>query len=174
MDVTLATAADAEEIAEVKTTGWRTTYSAWVPKTVLAPFLDMRAQARAAASELAEPPNFAVIARDGDRMLGFASCLLAGRAEPLLDSFHVLPDARGNGVGAALLDRLAREVAVRGATTLVVAVVEENVRTRQLYERLGATYVSLEPAGWAPEHVREAHYRWDDLGALTIGRTAAG
>jgi GNAT superfamily N-acetyltransferase len=148
----------------VKATGWRTTYSAWVPEAVLAPLLDEPAQAAELAVLLGDPSNFAVIAREGGRMVGFASCLW--RAEPLLDSFHVLPEARGEGVGGALLQRLVDEVTRRGASTLVVAVVEQNARTRALYERLGAVYVGTAPADWAPEHVREAHYRWDDLGAL--------
>ena len=173
LEVRLATIDDAGEIAAVKATGWRTTYAAWVPDAVLAPFLDVGAQADAIVAELGEPPNFAVIALDGG-MLGFASCLFAGREEPLLDSFHVLPEARGRGVGSALLERVAREVDRHGARTLVVEVVEQNVRTRRLYERLGARYVATEPAGWAPEYVREVHYRWDDLAALRVGPTAAG
>ena len=173
VDVTLATIDDAGEIAAVKTTGWRTTYSAWVPDDVLAPFLDLRAQADSVASELRQPPNFAVVARE-DRMLGFATCLLAGRDEPLLDSLHVLPDARGRGVGSALLARVASEVERRGARTMIVEVVEENVRTRRLYERLGARYVTTEAAGWAPAFVREAQYRWDDLAVLRVGPTSAG
>jgi ribosomal protein S18 acetylase RimI-like enzyme len=174
VEVTLATIDDAPEIATVKTTGWRTTYSAWVPDAVLAPFLDAGAQTDAIAAELGQTPNFGVIARDGERMLGFATCLFAGRDEPLLDSLHVLPDARGRGVGSALLARVADEVERRGARTMVVEVVEENVRTRRLYERLGARYVTTEPAGWAPEFVREAQYRWDGLAALKVGPTAAG
>jgi GNAT superfamily N-acetyltransferase len=174
LEVNLATIDDAGDIAAVKATGWRTTYAAWVPDGVLAPFLDVSAQTRTIAAELGEAPNFAVIARDERRMLGFASCLFAGREEPLLDSFHVLPEARGRGVGSALLERLAGEAAARGAVSLVVEVVEENVRTRRLYKRLGARYVATLPAGWAPEVVREAHYRWDDLAALRVGPTAAG
>jgi ribosomal protein S18 acetylase RimI-like enzyme len=165
VEMALATIDDAAEIAAVKATGWRTTYAAWVPEPVLAPFVDVGAQADAIAAELAQPPNFAVVARE-DRMLGIATCLLAGRSEPLLDSLHVLPEARGRGVGSALLDRVALEVAARGATTMVVEVVEQNSRTRALYERLGARYVETAPASWAPEHVREAHYRWDDLAPL--------
>jgi ribosomal protein S18 acetylase RimI-like enzyme len=165
VEVTLATPVDADEIAAVKVIGWRTTYSAWVPDAVLAPFLDVRAQAAGIAAELGRPPNFAVAAR-ADRMVGFATCLFAGREEPLLDSLHVLPEARGRGVGSALLARVAVEVAARGARTLVVEVVEQNVRTRQLYERLGARYAGTAPAGWAPEAVREALYRWDDLAGL--------
>jgi ribosomal protein S18 acetylase RimI-like enzyme len=77
-------------------------------------------------------------------------------------------------VGSALLDLVAREAAARGASTMVVHVVEDNLRTRALYERLGARYVSTEPASWAPAHVREAVYRWDDLAALRVRPTAAG
>jgi ribosomal protein S18 acetylase RimI-like enzyme len=148
----------------VKATGWRTTYAAWVPEEVLAPLLDEAAQTAALAAELGDAANFAVVARDDGRIVGFASCLW--RAEPLLDSFHVLPEARGRGVGAAILRLLVDEIARRGATTLGVEVVEQNTRTRALYERLGATYTAIKPAAWAPEHVREAHYRWDDLEAL--------
>ncbi|HEX5617723.1 MAG TPA: GNAT family N-acetyltransferase [Solirubrobacteraceae bacterium] len=169
LEVSLATIEDAGAIAAVKTTGWRTTYSAWVPDAVLAPFLDVGAQTDAIASELAQPPNFAVIARE-DRVLGFATCLFAGRDEPLLDSLHVLPEARGRGVGSALLSRVAVEVEQRGARSLVVEVVKENVRTRRLYERLGARYVGTAPAAWAPEVVREALYRWDDLAGLRVGQ----
>jgi ribosomal protein S18 acetylase RimI-like enzyme len=174
MRLALATVADAPEIAEVKVIGWRTTYAAWVPDSVLATFLDVQAQAESLAAELGAPPNFAVVAREADRMLGFATCLLAGRDEPLLDSLHVLPEARGRGVGSALLSRVAYEVEARGARTMVVEVVEENVRTRALYERLGARWVGTGPAGWAPEVVREALYRWDDLAAVKVGPTAAG
>ena len=148
----------------MKATGWRTTYAAWVPEEVLAPLLDEAAQTAALAAELGDAANFAVVARDDGRIVGFASCLW--REDPLLDSFHVLPEARGDGIGAAILRLLVDEVARRGATTLAVEVVEQNTRTRALYERLGATYTATEPAAWAPEHVREAHYRWDDLEAL--------
>ena len=166
MQVTFATAADAEEIAAVKAIGWRSTYAQWVPEAVLAPLTDVAAQATELAAVLVDPANFAILARDDDRLLGFATCLGAGRAEPLLDSFHVLPEARGRGVGAAILRDLAAELARRGTTTLTVEVVEQNTRTRELYKRLGATYVSTEPAAWAPDNVREAHYRWDDLTPL--------
>lgn len=148
----------------MKATGWRTTYAAWVPEEVLAPLLDEAAQTAALTAELGDAANFAVVARDHGRIVGFASCLW--RADPLLDSFHVLPEARGDGIGAAILRLFVDELARRRATTLVVEVVEQNSRTRALYERLGATYTTTEPAAWAPEHVREAHYRWDDLEAL--------
>jgi GNAT superfamily N-acetyltransferase len=148
----------------VKATGWRTTYAAWTPQAVLAPLLDEASQTAEVADQLGDPANFAVVAREDDRLLGFATCL--SRAEPLLDSFHVLPDARGRGVGAAILRVLADELARRGTSTLVVEVVEQNTRTRALYERLGATYTATEPAAWAPEHVREARYRWDNLETL--------
>jgi GNAT superfamily N-acetyltransferase len=166
MEVTLATVADAHEIAAVKAIGWRSTYAQWVPDDVLAPLTDVTAQAAELAAALSDPADFAVLARDDTRLLGFATCLSADREEPLLDSFHVLPDARGRGVGAAILHQLAAELTRRGATTLTVAVVEQNTRTRELYERLGAIYVKTEPAAWAPDHVREAHYRWDDLAPL--------
>jgi GNAT superfamily N-acetyltransferase len=139
-----------------------------VPDAVLAPLTDARTLVGELVPALEDPANFAMLARDGGNLLGFATCLSSGRAEPLLDSFHVLPEARGRGVGAAILDALATELTRRGATTLTVAVLEPNTRTRELYERLGATYVTTMPAAWAPAHAREAHYRWDDLSGLRM------
>jgi GNAT superfamily N-acetyltransferase len=133
---------------------------------VLAPHVDERAVAEGAAALLIEPANFALLASDGERPVGIATCIVAGRAEPLLDSFHVAADARRRGVGSALLARLADELERRGFTTLTVAVVEQNARTRALYERLNAVRFATEPAPWAPEDVSEVHYRWDDLSAL--------
>jgi ribosomal protein S18 acetylase RimI-like enzyme len=166
VEVTLATVADSADIAAVKVAGWRSTYAAWVPDTELAALTDPVAQAATVASALAEPPNFAVLARRRGALLGFALCLLRGRDEALLDSFHVVAEARGGGVGGALLRRVARELEHRGATTLALEVVEGNTRTRELYERLGGAYTHTAPARWAPRHVREAHYRWADLGPL--------
>ena len=84
----------------------------------------------------------------------------------MLDSLHVAADARGRGVGSAVLARLADELERRGFAGLTVAVVEQNARARALYERLGAVPVTTEPAPWAPRDVNEVHYRWDDLSGL--------
>jgi ribosomal protein S18 acetylase RimI-like enzyme len=164
--MTRATSADAEAIAVVKAEGWRTTYGAWLPPLTLAPLLDERQIAAEIADALTDDSNVAIAAHAQSRLIGFALCLTGGHDEPYLDSLHVLPDERGAGVGRAMLGRLGDELIEQGHSTMTLTVVEQNHRARGLYERLGAAYVSTDPAPWAPEHVREAHYRWDDLQLL--------
>jgi ribosomal protein S18 acetylase RimI-like enzyme len=161
-----ATSADAEAIAIVKAEGWRTTYRGWLPPLVLAPLLDERQIAAEIAAVLIDDSNVAIAARAGDGLIGFALCLTGGHDEPYLDSLHVLPGERSAGIGRAMLRRLGDELTARGHRTMTLTVVEQNYRARRLYERLGAAYVSTDPAPWAPEHIREAHYRWEDLQRL--------
>jgi ribosomal protein S18 acetylase RimI-like enzyme len=161
-----ATSADAEAIAVVKAEGWSTTYRAWLPPLVLAPLLDQRQIAAEIAASLIDDANVAIAARAEDGLIGFALCLTVGHDEPYLDSLHVLPGERSAGIGRAMLGRLGDELTARGHRTMTLTVVEQNYRARRLYERLGAAYVSTDPAPWAPEHIREAHYRWEDLQRL--------
>lgn len=156
----------AADIAAVKVAGWRATYAAWVPAEVLAPFLDEARAAETLERALREESNVCLVARAGSEVVGFALCVRGGQRESLLESFHVLPCARGAGIGGRLLRELAVELVERSEVTLAVAVVEQNVQTRRLYERLGAAWTSSAPAPWAPHDVREALYRWDDLAPL--------
>lgn len=162
----------AADIAAVKVAGWRTTYAAWVPAEVLAPFLDEVRVAASLERVLREERNVCLAAHAGSEVVGFALCVRSGQPEPLLDSFHVLPEARGAGLGGRLLRELAVELLQGAEATLAVAVVEQNAEARRLYERLGAVWTSSAPAPWAPRDVREAVYRWDDLKLLLNGGRA--
>ena len=63
------------------------------------------------------------------------------RAKPFLylEDLVVSPDARGRGVGEALMAALAREVIARGALRLEWTVLDWNADAMRFYERLGAT-----------------------------------
>jgi ribosomal protein S18 acetylase RimI-like enzyme len=157
---------DEEAIARVKVAGWESTYSAWASDAVLRPHLDERAQAASIRDVLADGENVTFVALSGNSLIGFALCLVAGRPEPFLDSFHVLAEWRAHGVGALLLRALAAELDARGRRTLALHVVEQNTRARELYERLGARHVGDGPARWAPGEIVEAHFRWPDIEPL--------
>ncbi|KFE36001.1 GNAT family N-acetyltransferase [Thioclava atlantica] len=71
-----------------------------------------------------------------------AACLhlLAHDLEPrvmMVDGIAVRPDRRGAGVGRALIEALAAEARQLGYETLSLDVIEENLRARALYHRLG-------------------------------------
>ena len=85
-----------------------------------------------------------LIAEDGDEAVGFAlffhnfSTFLAQPGIYLEDLF-VVPEARGKGVGRALLERLAQVAIERDCGRLEWAVLDWNESAIRFYERLGAT-----------------------------------
>jgi ribosomal protein S18 acetylase RimI-like enzyme len=54
-----------------------------------------------------------------------------------LSQLHVHPDARGRGVGTALIRFAEEQVAARGGDTVTIAVAADNPRAAALYVRLG-------------------------------------
>lgn len=71
-----------------------------------------------------------------------AGCLraLAQDIEPgtmMVDGLAVSPDARGQGVGSELIETLCSYAQSQGYRALCLEVVEENLRARALYDRLG-------------------------------------
>jgi ribosomal protein S18 acetylase RimI-like enzyme len=91
------------------------------------------------------PGDAAVAALDGDRTVGLAWCRLL-RADDAGNSFvsedipclaiAVEADARGRGIGGALLDRLLRLLRESGQRALTLAVEQDNP-ARRLYPRHG-------------------------------------
>ncbi|WP_417833663.1 GNAT family N-acetyltransferase [Thalassospira xiamenensis] len=55
----------------------------------------------------------------------------------LMDGIFVDPDARGRGVGTALLDGIAGEARARNLAQVRLDVIDTNPRARALYERCG-------------------------------------
>lgn len=55
----------------------------------------------------------------------------------MIDGICVIENARGLGVGSALIDAISVEAASRGYTAIQLDVVDENTRARALYDRLG-------------------------------------
>ncbi len=65
----------------------------------------------------------------------------------LMDGLCVCEEARGRGIGTALLEGIAREAARRGYAEVRLDVVEDNHRARALYERRGFESVDRQPTG---------------------------
>lgn len=65
----------------------------------------------------------------------------------LLDGLCVRPDARGRGVGSALLHAIFAEARARGHDEVRLDVVEGNFRARALYERHGFTIAGTDRMG---------------------------
>jgi len=104
---------------------------------------------RAAAGDLSralfgEPPAAeALVVVDGDRVLGFALFFATystwtGRRGLWLEDLFVLPDRRGEGLGRALLARLAALAVERGCARLEWNVLDWNEPALAFYRSLGA------------------------------------
>lgn len=87
----------------------------------------------------------------GGRWRAFTLRLLGNETDStrfLLDGLCVVPEARGRGVGTALLEAMAQEGRARGYPALRLDVVDTNDRARALYERRG--FVLDRTAGIGP------------------------
>jgi ribosomal protein S18 acetylase RimI-like enzyme len=65
----------------------------------------------------------------------------------LMDGIFVSPDARGQGVGTALLNAVADEAKSRGYDQVRLDVIDTNPRARALYEREGFTAIKTTQLG---------------------------
>jgi len=94
---------------------------------------------------LGDDGAFVLVAREGGGAVGYAMVVPrpgsptwrtpARYAE--IESLAVLEDARGRGVGEALIDRAAEEAAALGIEALELTAVATNTRALAFYERLG-------------------------------------
>lgn len=91
-----------------------------------------------------DPAYVTLVARGADAPLGFARFHPRGVAgSPYLASIAVAPEARGLGVGSALL--AAGEARFSGARWMFLCVSDFNPRARHLYERSGYRFVGALP-----------------------------
>ena len=110
-------------------------------------------------------PRFSVLLAEADGAVLGGAVLLdvysswAGKPAMIVHDLFVEDDARGHGVGRALLSAAARRAARRGCCRLDVNVVSWNRRARDFYESQGFREV----AGWRP-------YRLDAEGLQRLAR----
>jgi ribosomal protein S18 acetylase RimI-like enzyme len=98
---------------------------------------------------LADPRSFLLIARDGQRPVGYALARVTETGPEWRDSWVmaptmaeletlvVLPELRNTGLGTRLLDAVEEELDRQGITEVIVGIVAGNDGARRLYERRG-------------------------------------
>ncbi|WP_331623151.1 GNAT family N-acetyltransferase [Streptomyces sp.] len=114
------------------------------------------------AFDAAKLPEHRLVALDsGGRVLGWAAvvpvsdrCAYAGVVE---HSVYVHPDARGQGVGAALLNALLTSTDAAGVWTVQSGVFPENTASLALHRRAGFRVVGTR------ERIGRHHGRWRDV-----------
>lgn len=94
------------------------------------------------ASELDNPLSLWMVALEEERLLGYiGSQMVLPEADMM--NLAVIPEARRQGVGRALVLALCKALRERGAETLTLEVRASNVGARKLYENLGFAQVGL-------------------------------
>jgi ribosomal protein S18 acetylase RimI-like enzyme len=162
---------DAEALARAHVTSWRETYRGLLPDAYLARMSE-EAHTRRFAHLLLHPGPDDVTLAAADRwdIVGYAQGGPSRRrreGEAEIATLYLIRAAQNRGLGGRLLMQTARALAARGARSLVVSVLRENVAARGFYEHMGgqAEPPRLEPGpGGAPLH--EVAYCWDDIGRL--------
>ena len=162
-----ASVADARAIAEIGVRGWQAAYRGILPDDFLA---GLSAAAREVAwrsllesDEAGGAPAW-LAERDGCAVGFVASGPPRDSDLPLpaaeIYAIYVLPDGWRSGAGRALMSTAVDHWLARGVTTLVLWVLEANVRGRAFYEALGweadGTSQPLDMGGFA---IREVRYR---------------
>jgi ribosomal-protein-alanine N-acetyltransferase len=87
-----------------------------------------------------QPDSATWIAEDGERMCGFGLVEWAREKDGMMayvQTLEVVPDARGQGLGAELLRRMEGSARAAGAESIWLHVDEENAGAIRVYERHG-------------------------------------
>jgi ribosomal protein S18 acetylase RimI-like enzyme len=98
---------------------------------------------------LSDSRSFVLLARAGNRLVGYALVRVTEAGPDLADSWRVpetiaeietvlvTADARGAGLGNRLLDEIDAELESRGITEVIVGLMPGNDGAQRLYERRG-------------------------------------
>lgn len=140
-------ASDAEIVATLHATSWRSAYRGIVPDSFLDH--DVFAERRAVWRERLQTPTpadiaFGIVAEsDAGELNGFVYAL--PKHDPscgtLVDNLHVHPDHKGCGLGRRLLQAVVRELGPAHTQPLHLWVLDQNEPAKRFYARLGAEFV---------------------------------
>jgi ribosomal protein S18 acetylase RimI-like enzyme len=161
------TPSDADILAALHASSWRTAYRGILSDDYLAGAVDADRlaawHARCAAMTASE---FGVLAMRDGQPVGFVFVVADADATygHLIDNLHVDGAARSGGIGPQLLDAAAQRLAERSADFRAhLWVYDANIRARAFYARIGGREVErttkLSPEGETLPTVRVA---WDD------------
>jgi ribosomal protein S18 acetylase RimI-like enzyme len=158
---------DAPAMAEVHVQSWRETYPGILPQRYL-DNLSVATYARRWRMRLMAGSEITLVAEGPEGLVGYCSGDWARRRgqskrQAEIHTLYVLRSAQGLGLGRRLMTGAVRTLAARGATSLTVGVLRDNLNARRFYEVLGGI-----PSGARMEEVGAAtvaavDYRWETL-----------
>ena len=166
MRVRRALVDDADAIERVRTDTWRHAYRGLMPDSLL-DALGYDATRRRALMSALPGHQFVLVAEDDGAVVGFC---IGGRSRPPEERFrgevyaiYVFPEHHGRGIGRALLEAAAKELADRGFGSMIIWVLRENAPSRRFYERMGGVHLRDEDRELQGARITESGYGWEDI-----------
>lgn len=171
-----AVAGDAVAIAQVHVQCWREAYAGIVAQETLdAMSVDDRSQrwARILETRLADPAFCVFVAEKDGAIVGFGS-VASQRDTALaeqgyageLTAIYLLAAHHGSGAAQRLIGAMVAHLIGAGIATASVWVLEDNLRARRFYEKMGGQFLRTERRERRDTTLSEAAYGWRDLTAL--------
>jgi ribosomal protein S18 acetylase RimI-like enzyme len=165
------TAADGAAVARIHAISWGSAYRSILPDA----YLDHEVDADRLAhwqGRLSEPSanDVGMLAVQDGNAVGFAFAVRDDHEHwgSMLDNIHVLPQARGHGIGRGLMRELVAQLVRAGSTSgLHLWVYDANREARRFYESLGGKVLHTEVVDTAGGGRAKAHvYGWTSLRKL--------
>jgi ribosomal protein S18 acetylase RimI-like enzyme len=153
-------------IASIHTRSWRDAYAGILPADYLRDQVQQDLQAYWVQREIL-PQDVVLVADTTDGPVGFIAVWC--RPSPFIDNLHVLPSMRSRGIGAALMEAAAGQLAARGHSTAYLWVFERNEAAIRFYQRLGAVVGKQEMKEVFGHRVLSVRMESSDLGAMGAG-----
>jgi ribosomal protein S18 acetylase RimI-like enzyme len=174
----LASADDAEAVANLHADSWRRHYrGAYSDAFLDGDVLGDRRAVWAERLREPDPRRYTILAEDG-RLVGFANTVFEHDPKwgALLDNLHVAAGHKRRGIGARLLALTAQAVTGRpNATGLYLWVLEQNQGARAFYEARGGKCVGralVEPPGGVAGRLAgspvKLRYAWPEPIGVTL------
>lgn len=169
-----AEAGDANAIGILHVVSWRESYVGILPDQVLEG-LSAEAQSDMWRSVLTAKGDLPAvfIATSENEVIGFGACgeqrdasLKKSGFDGEIGALYILKAYQGTGLGVALMRLMAASLLGAGRRAASVWVLQQNVRARAFYERLGGVLVREKREDLGDATFVEVAYAWRDLYAL--------
>ena len=168
-----ASVADAGGIAAVHVAAWRETYTGLVPEAMLAALSVEDREARWKRILANSKAASVSVACEGERIVGFGSCgsqrdasLEALGFDAEITALYLLQSHQRQGIGRAMMQRIAAELTARRCSAATLWVLRENLPAREFYARLGGEMVAEREEVRPDARLVELAYGWRRLNSI--------
>ena len=163
-----ATIEDAEAVAQLHVATWRVVYEGIIHQSYLDSCLDLKDRIQRWMSHINEGHTTVFVTEEERSMIGFVDVGVS-REEGMRDqaeiySLYLVSDRLREGIGTLLFNHAVRQISTWDFNHFYLWTLEENMRGRSFYERMGGV-LSSETRDAIIDDVpyKQVQYRWDNI-----------